>query len=553
MTAPRRRRPWSLRRRLILGTTALATLAVLVSQLIGFVVLRGWLLDRVDQQLAEFVPPPAAFLDAVETARREQFPPQDPPGRLPSDFRVLFYDASGQRSSLALGTAERPGPRLARTSARLGLPDGRPRTVPAVSGAGNWRVLSHPGPEGVTAVVALPLDTVDGATSKLLWLNGLLLAVTLAGLVAIGGWVVRLGLLPLTRIGHTAQRIGAGELGLRLRETNPRTEIGRLGHVLNTMLDHLQQALRESTASEARLRRFVADAGHELRTPLTVVQGFAELALRHADRPAREQRETHELIAQNARRMSLLVDDLLLLATVDHEPERTPVPVDLTALAADAVSSLSLRGREHTIRTGPWPAGPEDGGTWQSVVTLGDGDRLRQVVTNLLSNALTHTPPGTHIRVRTGRTGSAPGGTAGDGRVHVGSAPAFPPGTPLCVVEVADDGPGLAPEHAERVFERFYRADPARSRARGGSGLGLSIAAAIAHGHGGLVELDTAAGRGAAFRLLVPAADVDPEAADRRGGPPSTGPARGAGGRPACTVTRPGGRDPRREASFPAV
>jgi two-component system OmpR family sensor kinase len=391
---------------------------------------------------------------------------------------------------------------------------GRPATLAAVSGSGHWRALLQSGPDGSSAVVALPLDTVDGAMSKLLWLDAAVLGATALLLVAAGRWVVRLGLLPLTRMEGTAQAITDGELDLRLPDTHPRTEIGRLGHVLNTMLDRLQQALRAHEASEARLRRFVADAGHELRTPLTAIKGFTELALRHPQSPD-EQREANRLVAQNAERMTLIVDDLQLLTTLDREPSYQREPVDLLSVGADAVSTAALHHPSHPIDLGPLrtPADPTGTRDLEVVEVLGDAHRLRQVIAALLANAHTHTPPGTpiHIRVGTARAGDC--GTDRPGRTS--ASPALRPGTPVNVIEVADEGPGLPPDHAEKVFERFYRADPSRSRAHGGSGLGLSIAASIADGHGGRLELDTEPGQGSTFRLVLPLSDVSPGAVPR--------------------------------------
>ncbi|MGW0604843.1 sensor histidine kinase [Streptomyces sp. NPDC002640] len=494
--------PRSLRGRLILGVTVLATLAVLTAELIGFFVLRSWLVDRVDQQLTEFTPRPPAFSDA---RRPDGPPPVQNAGALPSDFRVYFYNASGQRLDHVLGSNDRPGPELADTLQELGLRDGRPTTVDAERGDGNWRVLLRTGPQGMGAVVALPLDTVDGATSKLLWMDALLLAVTVAAVLALARGVVRLGLLPLTRMERTAGAITAGRLDLRLPDTDPRTEIGRLGTVLNTMLDRLHKALQEREASENRLRQFVADAGHELRTPLTAVQGFAQLALRPGRRSDQERREADRLVAQNAERMGLLVDDLQLLATLDRQPAYQRESVDLLSLAADAVSTVALQRRSHPVDLTPLRE-PEGGQARELdvVEAVGDPHRLRQIVENLLSNAHVHTPPGTgiHVRVGEGPAGPGLGGTDVPGRV--GTAPALPPGTPVAVIEVADEGPGLNAEDAGHVFERFYRADRSRSRAQGGSGLGLAIAAAIAEGHGGRLELDPGPGTGATFRLVLP-------------------------------------------------
>ncbi|KPI08183.1 integral membrane sensor signal transduction histidine kinase [Actinobacteria bacterium OK074] len=497
--------PGSLRRRLILGATLLATAAVLASQAIGFVVLRSWLMDRVDEQLVEFHPPDPAFQDALDGTLPS---PAQRPDLLPSDFHVYFYDSAGHRLNDSLGSETKPGPRLADEAGALGLRDGHPETVSAISGDGRWRVLLNPGPDGMSAVVTLPLDTVDGATSKILWLNAVLLAVTVVALFTLGRWAVRLGLLPLTRMERTAQDITAGRLDLRLPDTDPRTEIGRLGRVLNSMLDRLQKALLAREASEARLRRFVADAGHELRTPLTAIQGYAELALRPERRAAHEQRQANRVIAQNAERMSLLVDDLQLLATLDREPSYRREPVDLLSLAADAVSAAAVHNESHPVDLGPLCTGADPAGAEELDLaeTVGDPHRLRQILENLLSNARLHTPPGTrvHVRVGTAEAGPDAGGTDRPGRTAV-SAP-LPEHLPIGVIEVVDEGPGLEPVDAEHVFERFYRVDPARSRVHGGSGLGLAIAAAIAEGHGGRLELDTGPGRGCTFRLVLPTA-----------------------------------------------
>ncbi|MGW2238517.1 sensor histidine kinase [Streptomyces sp. NPDC001759] len=498
-----RGRPRSLRGRLVWGVTLLAAAAVLTAQTIGFLVLHSWLLNRVDQQLTDFNLPDRAFADETGLPIR----PAPDSATLPSDFRITFYDASGKERG-TLGGGTKPGPALAPNTGGLHLDKGREATVPAVSGDGHWRVVwKDASPGGTTYVVALPLDTVDGATSKLLALNVVVFAVAVVGLIAVGRWVVRLGLLPLTRMEHTAQDITAGDLSVRLPDTDPRTETGRLGTVLNDMLDRLQQALREREFSEARLRRFVADAGHELRTPLTSIQGFAQLALRHPDRPAGQRREADEQVARNAERMNHLVDDLLLLARLDQEPAYRTVPVDLLSLAADAVSTAAVRsGGEHRVTLSPLDtkAGAGDG-ELEVVETVGDPDRLLQVLNNLLSNALVHTPPGTPVDVRVGmgRAGATTGGTDRPGRA--GGSPPLTAGAPICVVEVADQGPGLPPQEADRVFERFYRVDPSRSRDHGGSGLGLAIAAAIARGHGGRLELDAAVGAGCTFRLVLPA------------------------------------------------
>ncbi|WP_433469843.1 sensor histidine kinase [Spirillospora sp. CA-128828] len=491
-------RPRSLRRRLVLGATVLATVAVLTSQVIGFVVLRSWLMDRLDEQLRAFPPSTARLDESLSVPGHPIHPP--PEGvELPSDFHLYFYDASGRLSKQFIGRGLKSPPRLPESASRLRLRPGSPTTLPAVAGDGNWRVRRGTAPNGQAFVVALPLDTLDGAMSKLLWLDAAIIAVTLAGLVTAGRLVVRLGLLPLTRMEGTAERISAGSLDLRLGDTDPRTEIGRLGGVLNTMLERLQGALLERQSSEARLRRFVADAGHELRTPLTSIQGFAELSLRHHELPSPDRREADRLIMQNAERMSMLVNDLLLLAKLDQEPAYRSEPVDLLSTAADAISTAAVRHPGHSIGLGPLTG---DAAELELAETTGDPHRLRQVVGNLVSNALTHTPPGTPIHVRVG-TARADARRGMDRSGRVGASPALAEGTRICVVEVADEGPGLTPDQAAHVFERFYRVDPARARDHGGSGLGLAIAAAIARYHGGRLELDTRPGHGCTFRLVL--------------------------------------------------
>ncbi|MFJ2832568.1 sensor histidine kinase [Streptomyces sp. NPDC087263] len=512
----------SLRGRLVLGLAVVATTAVLAAEVAGFVVLRAWLMDGLDDQLAHFSMPRKAYQDAVS---EEGFPSRftTAPGVLPSDFRVYFYGSDGHLLSASLGDSDQATrPELASTVDDLGLTVGRPATVSATSGGTRWRIVLRKGTDGVQAVVALPLATIDGATSKILYLDGTVLALTVTGVVLFGRWVVRLGLLPLTRMERTAQGITDGDLDLRLPDTEARTETGRLGRVLNTMLERLQGALRERETSEARLRRFVADAGHELRTPLTAIQGFAELALRHEQQSTAGRREANRLIAQNAERMGLLVDDLQLLAKLDHEPSYGCEPVDLLSLAADAVSAAALGDSGRRIDLEPLRTPKEaehseaaadaeelEGSEELELVeAIGDPHRLRQVVENLLSNARTHTPPGTPIHVRVGTALVAPDTGGADRPGRTSASPALAHGTAVGVLEIADTGPGLAPEEAQRVFERFYRVDRSRSRShahdQGGSGLGLAIAAAIAQGHGGRLELDTAPGEGCTFRLVLP-------------------------------------------------
>ncbi|MGW1553969.1 sensor histidine kinase [Streptomyces sp. NPDC002346] len=512
MKWPRPLRPRSLRSRLILIAGLLATSAVLLCQLAGLTVLRGWLTDQVDDRLSHFQPPDRVYEDIADNGTL-RLPDSD--NALPSDYRVYFYDKDGSLLRTSLGSSNTPGPRLPQQAADLDLAAGRPSTLPTeddASGSG-WRVITYSGPDHMRAVVALPLDTVDGATTKLLWLSlGLGVAVAV-GVVALGNGAVRLGLRPLTSVEHTAQHITDGALELNVPVADPDTEVGRLGLALNTMLDRLRAALHRTETSEAQLRHFMADAGHELRTPLTAIQGFAELLLDEPDMPDRRRHEAHTLIAHNADRMSRLVDDLFLLAKLGDTPAAHREPVDILSLAADAIATTAIRHPHRAITLEPLathPAAPER--DLDIIEAPGDPHQLAQVLGNLLSNACTHTPAGSSIQVRVGAT-----------RTHsergLGSGPPLPPGMPVSVIEVADNGPGIKPDEAPHVFDRFYRATPfSQPAAPGseaglepGSGLGLAIAAAIAAAHGGRLELDNRPGEGCTFRLLLPDSTTAPK------------------------------------------
>jgi two-component system OmpR family sensor kinase len=366
---------------------------------------------------------------------------------------------------------------------------GRPFTVDDRSGNGDrWRAVAKPQPGGTGSVVtALSLAEVDNTVAQLL---GILLVVSLAVLAVLAFLtyaVVRSSLRPLEEVEVTAEAIAAGDLSRRVPDRDERTEVGRLSRALNGMLAQIESAFRSREASEAqarrseeRMRRFVTDASHELRTPLTSIRGFAELyrqgAASSADVPRLMRR-----IEDAAARMGLLVEDLLLLARLDQQRALERRPVDLVAIATDAVQDARAVDPQRRIDVEVLDT------SGHAPVVLGDNARLRQVAGNLVGNALTHTPARTPVTVRVGAV-------AEDGRWWG-------------VLEVADTGPGLTPEQAERVFERFYRADSSRARATGGSGLGLSIVNALVAAHGGTVGLDTAPGKGATFRVRLPLAD----------------------------------------------
>jgi two-component system OmpR family sensor kinase len=288
---------------------------------------------------------------------------------------------------------------------------------------------------------------------------------------------VRIGLRPLERIGETAGAIAAGDLSRRVEPADTKTEVGRLGLALNAMLARIEEAFEVRRASEERLRRFAADASHELRTPLTSVRGYAELFRRGAADDPEALANAMRRIEEESARMGDLVDELALLARLDQGRPLDRDPVDLVEVAAAAVDAARVADPARRIELG------SDG----PVVVTGDRARLRQVADNLLSNARVHTPHGSPVRVLV--------------RVEGDEA----------VLAVEDEGPGIPSEDAERVFERFYRADPSRSRKSGGTGLGLSIVAAVAQAHGGVARVEAATGGGARFELRVPLRTPGPE------------------------------------------
>jgi two-component system OmpR family sensor kinase len=340
-----------------------------------------------------------------------------------------------------------------------------------------WRAVTVRGPQGELTTVAIDLSDVQSTVRALIYAQIGIGAAVLLVLAVVGYAVVHRSLRPLVEVERTAAAIAAGELDRRIPQRDPRTEVGRLSLALNGMLAQIQRAMAASEASaenargsEERMRRFITDASHELRTPLTTIRGFAELYRQGA---ARDVELLMNRIESESRRMGLLVEDLLLLARLDAQRPLERRRVDLLSLASDAVHDAQSIAPKRKIRMEVFdgPGTPE---------VLGDEARLRQVLGNLVANALQHTPESAGITVRVGTDAE-----------HA-------------VLEVCDEGPGMSQEDAQRVFERFYRADSSRARASGGTGLGLSIVDSLVYAHGGTVRVATAPGQGCRFRVTVP-------------------------------------------------
>jgi two-component system OmpR family sensor kinase len=458
------------------------------------------------------------------------------------------------------GQAQRSLPALPLSTGWAGNNSPTLVTVPAQSGSDTWRVIAQTytyqtvsasgSSQQVTGtiLVATDLGNVNATVRRIAYFDMIVGAVIVFVLALVGIGAVRANLRPLDEIEETAEAIADGHLDRRVPERDPRTEIGRLGRSLNLMLSQIESAFHAREESEAaahrseeRMRRFIADAGHELRTPLTAIRGFAEYyrqrggLVPHWDRE--EQAEATapaagvvppgvsrfarggltpddldrimQRLEKEAARMGLLVEDLLLLARLDQQRPLARQPIDLLSLAADAVHDARLLAPARTIDLSVQPGA--------AFLVVGDEPRLRQVIGNLMSNALTHTPDGTPIEV-----------LIGSGTLD----PRVPDSPPAVTLDVTDHGPGMTPDQANRVFERFYRADQARTRATGGSGLGLAIVNSLVAAHGGVASVRTAPGRGATFRIALPlapeaqggtAADDDPdtdEAGEGAGGTP---------------------------------
>jgi len=490
--------PRSLSVTIMVVLVALVGLGLLIAGIASTAALRGYLLSRVDAQLAAVNTPfddrggPISIDGDVDNAR-------DPRRTPPSEFYVAFFDAAGTpiavRSNPIDQRAGKPTlPTMTVEEARNTY--GKPFTVSGSNGD-EWRVVARPFSDsrpvdnrgsqapasvaGGTVMVAQSLASLQNTVARLALVQfavGLGVLLLLAG---IGYWLVRRSLAPLREVEDAADAVATGDLTRRIALTDDHTEVGRLGSSFNTMVARVQaafgaQAASETAAreSEERMRRFVADAGHELRTPLTTIRGFAELYRQGAVSDAAGTSRAMSRIEGEATRMGLLVDDLLTLSRVDARRPFERAAIDLSTIATDAVHDAAAGYPERTVLL----ALPDSGG---SAVVVADEPALRQVVSNLVSNAMRHTPDSATVTIRVRLDGSSG------------------------VLDVADDGPGMTQEHAVRVFERFYRVDQSRTRGEGGgSGLGLSIVASLVAAQGGQVTLTTAPGQGATFGVALP-------------------------------------------------
>ncbi|MGC4781381.1 ATP-binding protein [Micromonospora zamorensis] len=493
-----------LRVKLVTSVLALVAVALLVISSLTAYFLRNYLQGQVDGQIRSTAQGLGQLLPKLRSGQVNAM--------LPSDYVVSVADEQQVYPAIYDDISLDPVQLPTFPTTRDGFEDleGEPRTVVSQDGFTRWRVYYAAQPDGSVLAVGQPLTEVDRAVKRLVWIDLLVGGAVLIMLASVGAAIVRTSLKPLVEIERTAAAIAGGDLTRRVPDPeqgqeHPTSELGRLSRALNAMLTQIEAAFTARAASETsarwaesaardaaasaqaseararrseeRMRQFVADASHELRTPLTTIRGFAELYRQGAARAPEQTAGLLRRIEDEAARMGLLVEDLLLLARLDRERPLSLTPVELPVLASDAVHAARAMAPDRRIELEIEPdSGP--------LVVSADDARLRQVIGNLVTNALTHTPPDAEIRVR---LHSEPGGFA--------------------VVEVADTGPGLSPDQAERVFERFYRADAARTRradGNTGTGLGLAIVAALVAAHHGSVSVAETPGGGATFRVRIP-------------------------------------------------
>jgi two-component system OmpR family sensor kinase len=480
----------TLRARLTIGLIALATIGIVVTDVVSYTALRGFLLQRVDDSLSGAF---HSLTTAIPVAHTQGVSPSTITtyeGGIVPGFCVQVRQLDGRVSSSrclpqSTQTSFPPGPRYPR-QVRAGAGE-RYFTVAAVRGGGHYRVassLEHGHPDYVL-LIATPLTGAESTLHRLFLIELVVTLVVLALLAGAGFWFVGVGLRPLDAIGDTATAIAQGDLSRRVEQANDRTEIGRLGRVLNVMLGQIESAFQAREASEQKLRRFLEDASHELRTPVAAVRAYTELLSLGAAREPADVERAMVGLEQASERMSALVDELLLLAHLDEGRPLASEPVDLERVVTEAVDTARALEPERPIAVETRPT-----------VVAGDAGRLRQLVDNLLANVRAHTPAGAPVHVTLDHEDAS------------------------AVLRVSDAGPGIDADALPHVFERFYRAEAAQSRARGGSGLGLAIIAALAEAHGGSATVRSEPGEGATFTVTFPLAAVETPVDAERGGEP---------------------------------
>lgn len=479
----RRWKSASLRTQLIAIMTLLMVFTVAVTGIVTISLLRNSLVDQMDQDIEANA---QSVLNNIGAGESDT-------GSTLYRFYGVWLDANGDPGPATLSSALFDVPQLPQLDLeKVRELDGDGFTVPGTRGQSEWRVIAFPlRNENSSVAVATRMSTVDATVSEVAQIIFTVGLFSIAAASIVAYLAVTRQFRPLSRVERTAAAIAAGDLSRRVEVERPATEVGRLSRSLNAMLAHIESAFASRMESERKMRRFVADASHELRTPLVTIRGFSELYRHGALQNEDDVKAAMGRIESEAKRMGQLVEDLLTLARIDEQRPLESQPLDLLILGNDAAMDARAIAPDRTIQVVGL-----DGGPARHAPTVGDEARLRQVVANLMTNALRYTPEGTPIEIA------------------VGVAPVIH-GRSDSVIEVRDHGPGISEEDAARVFERFYRADSSRYRETGGTGLGLAIVAALVAQHDGSVRLEETPGGGATLSIRLP---HDPgQAADEAG------------------------------------
>ena len=469
----------SLRTQLVVVTSVLIALAIAVTSLVAISALRAQMVHQLDEEMKASS---SSLVSSVGTSQTRQ------DGAVGS-YRVYVLDQHGNVLYSIAGAdqqAENEPVLTGWDSEKVKKYHETGTTVNSRTGSNDWRIMpisleSSTNGQASSMVIALPLKQTNQVVALVGVLTFAFGLATLAAAIAMTWVIVTRTFEPLARVEQTAAKIAAGDLSQRIEDYNPSNEIGNLAISLNTMLAQIESSFNAQAKSEAKMRRFVGDASHELRTPLVSIRGYSEL-YRQGALPNDEAVATAMgRIESESKRMGQLVEDLLTLARIDERRESKLAPFDLFHLAVDASNDAYATSPDREVSL----VGLTDDVAPTSAPVIGDESRMRQVVANLLTNAMRYTPAGTPLEIAVGVREDVPG-------------------YPLSVIEVRDHGPGIHGEDRERVFERFYRTDTSRSRETGGTGLGLSIVAAILEQHDGSVHIEETSGGGATFVISLP-------------------------------------------------
>ena len=469
----------SLRTQLVLVTSVLIALAIAVTSLVAISALRAQMVHQLDEEMKASS---SSLVSSVGTSQTRQ------DGAVGS-YRVYVLDQHGNVLYSIAGADQQVENEPVLTgwdSEKVKKYHETGTTVNSRTGSNDWRIMpisleSSTNGQASSMVIALPLKQTNQVVALVGVLTFAFGLATLAAAIAMTWVIVTRTFEPLARVEQTAAKIAAGDLSQRIEDYNPSNEIGNLAISLNTMLAQIESSFNAQAKSEAKMRRFVGDASHELRTPLVSIRGYSEL-YRQGALPNDEAVATAMgRIESESKRMGQLVEDLLTLARIDERRESKLAPFDLFHLAVDASNDAYATSPDREVSL----VGLTDDVAPTSAPVIGDESRMRQVVANLLTNAMRYTPAGTPLEIAVGVREDVPG-------------------YPLSVIEVRDHGPGIHGEDRERVFERFYRTDTSRSRETGGTGLGLSIVAAILEQHDGSVHIEETPGGGATFVISLP-------------------------------------------------